>query len=605
MTQKGLILVLVPFLFELLFVGTFAVLFFQGVEMLNRIDQDKRQLAAVNDHTNEFAISLLDIWHANSTPSEHREEELLRQLHNYKVQAANLFNFQIRTKNQQLLDLIKEAKEEAEYSIQMVDKNTALVEGRADAGINHFTPASEVYERILALDELMKKIAQASMSIGSDEPEQMRQMRMLVSLCLFIGVLTAFLISLALSAFFTSDILHRLMEISENAYLLGAGKPLNQPQPGSDEIAELDQVLHHSYDLLEESRRKELAVLDNAQDVICAVDNKMRIVASGAAAAKVWLYEPEDLLGKSVLSIIAEDGKESTRQTFTRLAENHGEGLIENRIVCRDGSVKYSEWTVHWSPEQRKFFCVVRDVTERRAVEMLKQRFISIVSHDLRAPLSAVGISLNLLQSGKRGEIPEAASTQFRRVETSMKRLVTLIDELLELDKLESGKLTLEPKTISASRICYIAVDSLNEMAKRSAVRLRFDAPADEYHVVADEHRLVQVLVNLLSNAIKFSPPDSTVTVSILPEADSLQFKITDQGPGIPLDQQSLIFQKFHQTGVQAKDSRHKGTGLGLAIVKAIVDAHKGKLGVNSTPGQGSTFWFSIPHSPLARDEVR
>ncbi|HEY9719922.1 MAG TPA: HAMP domain-containing sensor histidine kinase, partial [Trichormus sp.] len=258
----------------------------------------------------------------------------------------------------------------------------------------------------------------------------------------------------------------------------------------------------------------------------------------------------------------------------------------------QDGTLKNCRWIVRWSSTDNLFFCVVHDVTALRAVQKLKQNFLAIVSHDLRTPLTSVGISLEILRSGKRGPLPQSVSSLVERAHRSSSRLADLVNELLELEKLEAGKLLLETANVSAADICEEAKSGLSTMAKMADVQL--EGPEEDVILVADGARVEQVMINLLSNAIKFSPRHSCVTITLTIEGDHAVFRVTDEGPGVPPDQRSIIFERFCQSPT-VPNLALKSTGLGLAIVKAIVEAHDGVVGLDSELGQGSTFWFKLP----------
>lgn len=222
----------------------------------------------------------------------------------------------------------------------------------------------------------------------------------------------------------------------------------------------------------------------------------------------------------------------------------------------------------------------------------MKQHFLSVASHDLRAPLAAVNMNVSLLMEGKRGEISDGARKELTRVQFSVERLNALVAELLELEKLEAGKLYLDLAAVSASDVCEAAKELLFGLAHKSDIT--FSGPSGEALLLADEKRMVQLITNLLSNAIKFSPPHSTVSIKIVKHERFAEIRIKDDGPGISAEDSVLIFDKFRQT-VTAETVAQKGTGLGLAIVKALAESHGGAVGIESELGKGSTFFVCIP----------
>lgn len=230
-----------------------------------------------------------------------------------------------------------------------------------------------------------------------------------------------------------------------------------------------------------------------------------------------------------------------------------------------------------------------------------KQELMQMVAHDLRTPLTSIQASLSLMSLGILGELPEKAVKQVDVAEKSSSRLISLINDLLDIEKLEAGQMQMDPKDVDLEPVIQSAVEAVQEFANLKKVSIDVVQAGDTaLGAHADGDRLVQVLVNLLSNAIKYSPADGVVTIetvavqqSLAPK-DMIEVRVIDQGRGVPPKYREAIFQRFQQ--VDISDSKEKkGTGLGLPICKAIVEAHGGKIGVESEPGMGSTFWFRVP----------
>jgi signal transduction histidine kinase len=219
-----------------------------------------------------------------------------------------------------------------------------------------------------------------------------------------------------------------------------------------------------------------------------------------------------------------------------------------------------------------------------------KQELVAMVSHDLRTPLSSVQGCLTLMTEGVYGELPPKAKNELIAAESNTTRLIHLINDLLDIEKMEAGKLTMSFGDCDLEPVLKSSRDAVTGYAQQYKVKL--EVLPTSARAYADPERLVQVVVNLLSNAIKYSPKDGTVTLSVEENADWATVKIADQGRGIPEKFRKSIFERFQQ--VEHSDQR-KGTGLGLAICKAIVDEHKGEIGVDSKEGEGSVFWFRVP----------
>ena len=230
--------------------------------------------------------------------------------------------------------------------------------------------------------------------------------------------------------------------------------------------------------------------------------------------------------------------------------------------------------------------------------EAHKQELIAIVSHDLRSPLTSVQGVLLLLSTGMYGELSEHGQEQLEVADRSIGTLITLINDLLDIEKMKAGKIEVNLAPISISDVMKRAAESMRGLADRDKITI--EVSDCDVLVFADRDRLVRVIVNLLSNAIKFSPERGVIRLSAEEtKGRSVEVTVQDQGPGIPEKYKSTIFDRFEQ--VDEPEAKKKGgTGLGLAICKAIIDQHGGTIGVKSDEGQGSTFWFRVPKAESA-----
>jgi PAS domain S-box-containing protein len=254
---------------------------------------------------------------------------------------------------------------------------------------------------------------------------------------------------------------------------------------------------------------------------------------------------------------------------------------------------------------------VMRDITEWKRLDRMKNEFVSTVSHELRTPLTSIRGALGLLESGVGGALTPQAQELVRIGRGNTERLIRLIGDMLDLDKIEAGRLELHLSTLMPAELVRTAVDGVQVIAEQFQVRIEEHVEAHRT-LEGDHDRVIQVLTNFLSNAVKFSPPGSVVRVSAVmadtPVPDPLaaagggrtagrapvRFVVENPGPGIAPGDIRLLFRRFQQ--LDGSDGRQRGgTGLGLAISKAIVEQHGGRIGVESEPGRKTTFWFELP----------
>jgi PAS domain S-box-containing protein len=309
-------------------------------------------------------------------------------------------------------------------------------------------------------------------------------------------------------------------------------------------------------------------------------------------------YTIEEVIGKDWFSqFIPQIDQLEIREEFSSLLINDFPKYHQNAIVTKAGEERMISWnnTILRSQDNEIIgtLSIGEDITEKLKVDRIKSEFISIVSHELRTPLASIRGALGLLSSGVLANRPETAQNMLNIASSDTERLVRLVNDILDLERLESSKVTLDRNWYDVLELCQQAIETMQAIAIESQIEILCNIQSQQ--VFADQDRLVQTLVNLLSNAIKFSPPQSQVHLEAEQIANEIVFRVCDRGRGIPAAQLESIFERFHQ--VDASDSRQMGgTGLGLAICRSIVQQHGGKIWVESVLSEGSTFSFTIPH---------
>lgn len=347
------------------------------------------------------------------------------------------------------------------------------------------------------------------------------------------------------------------------------------------------------------------SILDGVADLIQSVKPDGSIAFVNRSWMDALGYSQEEILNLSVFDIITIDQHEHCHVVLERLLAGEDVGTVESRFVKKNGSVIDVEGRITLRCDRlgrTTTTGLFRDITERKLTESRLKEFYSIVSHELRSPLTSINGSVKLIESGVLGVVPDEIAELVSIASQETDRLLHLINDMLDMRKIEIGKFELDKRLFDVRKLVTSVLEMMQGMASQAKVKLKSSVEAEPF-VFADHDRIFQTLVNLVSNAIKFSPADATVLVKTeLIKPQVIRFSVIDHGAGIAKDSISKLFGKFQQLQT-ADNSTFPGSGLGLAISKAIVEEHGGCIGVESLKGSGSTFWFQLPMSQ--RDEMR
>ncbi len=597
LSRKTLILVAVPLAFELIFAFVLVILMQQFQVQLD----SERHARDVTSHLNQILRTLMEegtlavTTHYTSHPVEfsnkRRELDFRIKQEVREVQTLLAGHPEEEEAFQEIYGILAKCLQILSNSKEAANTGDRFATLKAWAVLNRLT---------LALHQRMDQLINQMTRVQEETQLQQTQTRQLFSDALIVGLLLNILIAVGLAWYFHRGTIRRLNTLMDNTRLLAAGKELSPRIEGTDEIARLDNTFRQMAGLLEEANRKQRAAFENAVDVICSIDTDGRFAAVNPASQSVWGLSPDDLLGTRISQMIFKDDVSDTLEKIKQITKEQSHGSFENRVIKSDRSLVDMDWTAQWSKEEKTLYCVAHDVTERKQIDRLKQDFVAMVSHDLRTPLTSVQGFLELLGAEAYGNLSEAGYDSLEITESSVARLISLINDLLDLEKMESGMLELRVASTDLKTILTRSIDAVIGFAKQEniSVKLANDAHLD---LDADGDRMVQVVVNLLSNAIKFSPKGGEVLIDFDRLPHSVRVNVRDHGRGVPENMRESIFERFKQ--VELNDERKKGgSGLGLAICKAIVERHGGSIGVEPGEDQpGSVFWFTLPVSAAAK----
>lgn len=348
---------------------------------------------------------------------------------------------------------------------------------------------------------------------------------------------------------------------------------------------------------LSKSEAYKTAILEWASDSIMTINRVGTILSFNPQTERLFLFSKEELQSKNIDELMP--GLSEIMDKFI------GSGPQECFGVRNNQDTFPIELTLSkmFLNNEDLIVCVIRDITERKKVEKMKNEFISVVSHELRTPLTAIKGSMSLLLGIYGDKFSDKAKNLLHIANNNCERLIRLINDILDIEKIEAGKMAFKFDQINMIYILQESVKSTQEFARKFNVRLKITGEEDGF-VSGDHDRLIQVITNLLSNAVKYSHENDEVEVSMTTSEDTVRVLVRDHGDGIPKQFQPKIFGKFAQADSSATRGV-SGTGLGLSICKAIIESHHGKISFISKEQEGTTFYFDLPRLKEIKTEIQ
>jgi PAS domain S-box-containing protein len=359
------------------------------------------------------------------------------------------------------------------------------------------------------------------------------------------------------------------------------------------ELARINAALQAEIDERARAEEERDRFFDMSVEMLCVAGFDGWFKHLNPSWEKVLGWTAAELMSRPFTEFVHPDDRGSTASERRRLSAGDATVDFENRYLAKDGTYRWLSWRSVAVAEHGLIYAVARDVEEQKRIEQLKNDFVSVVSHELRTPLTSIRGSLGLIAGGVAGELPAKARSLVDIAAKNCERLVRLINDILDVEKIESGQMGFRLAPVDLAALAEQAIESNRAYAEGYEVELRIEA-AEEARVWGDADRLLQVITNLISNAVKFSPRGGVVEVAVTRGEGEARVAATDHGQGIPPEFRQRIFEKFAQA--DSSSTREKGgTGLGLSISRAIIERHQGRIGFVSEPGVATTFFFDLP----------
>jgi len=360
------------------------------------------------------------------------------------------------------------------------------------------------------------------------------------------------------------------------------------------------------YDEVNKSKVYIENLVENAADLIITTDLDDRILTWNRGAEVLFGYDKDEVIGKHLSILLPPERFHELEEMRAKVQISGALRDIEIRSKKKDGVMIYLSLSV--SPVRDLdgkivgFLRVAKDITEKKRYERrlkeldkMKSDFVSNVSHELRTPLTSIKGSVDNMLDGLTGSLNEKQIRYLNRIKSNTDRLSRLINDLLDLSRIESGHVEVRPTNLPLTALAEEVAEHMKALAAEKLIRIEIPPADPKVTAWADRDKVTQVLMNLISNAVKFTPRDGKITVALEKNgSDYIQISVADTGPGILPEERNRIFSKFYQVANVDKQ-KPKGSGLGLAISKALVEMHGGKIWMESEVGKGSTFYFTLP----------
>jgi PAS domain S-box-containing protein len=374
--------------------------------------------------------------------------------------------------------------------------------------------------------------------------------------------------------------------------------------PTADPVSDLAELIGALEDFSRITFEGQRLIADYSQDLLMSFDAEERIISVNPGCFKLLGFHAVQIIGKSPRIFMPPEERTKFHEYLAQIRTNPGVKTIENCVTTAGGHELCLLWSAEWSQKENVFFAVAQDITERKRIENFKKEFNAMINHDLRSPLTSMQMTISMFREGVYGQLDAKVEKVLGGAQSNILRMIELINNLLDLEKLESGKMEIQQGIHSLAALYTECLAVIEPSCQPANLKVR--GAVTDCFVLIDKLRISQVLTNIMANAVKYSPQNSEIAVYTEIDQEStnmyegddeesnkwIKILVADQGQGIPPAYTERVFDRFFQIPGTTKTGT---SGLGLSICKAIVEAHGGKIGVTNNESGGSVFWFTIP----------
>lgn len=571
---RGLIIVAIPLAFSCYFVTTLLVLQNQAESAALKAEHDREISTLISELLYDLymGIGSVKLKAENFSTNTNRKD----QIHAAQEKVRKLLTL-LKDEDQAASNTLLSVQADIDKGNQLITRaESAFTSGNKVELLRLRMEAQALADRLISPELIALGERREALSAGdpSIEQELREKMRNQLWASLFISVIA----TLTLSLITTRALTRRLANLADNSRRIARGEAPAEAIQGTDEIAELDQVLHKMADEIEALIQRERIILESAGDLILVTDNKLNILKISPSVETILAIKPGDLLGKSCLSLMAQTGNQGV---FERLSKaSHGEDTdnFEARLLRSSGEAVDFLVSLSTVPEEALLIMIFHDVSRLKEVERFKQQVVSMVSHDLRSPLTAVGHTLEMFEAGMFGNLTEEGENLLRQAEYSTRQMSLLIVDLLDLDKIESGKLKLSTQTLACRKLL--------ETAQAMCPNANVEIAECSGQVLCDADRTNQVLTRLMNFAHSVCAAKETIVLSSQVKTPLVEFSVAFNTSLMSKEKQASLFENFAQMSKE-----HDTAGLALTICKSLIELQGGSIDFRGDQG----FIFKLP----------
>jgi two-component system phosphate regulon sensor histidine kinase PhoR len=444
-------------------------------------------------------------------------------------------------------------------------------------------------------------ISIAKKEAQQEEEEKNQRMRFLLRNALFGAIGASVVLALSLVVLFSKSLAGRLAKVQENAVLLSQRSPLNPPLQGSDEIAELDHAYQLAATLLSESEQKLQQTFDYAEDLICSLNDSLKVVVANKAWARHLDRTEEEIIGSRIVNLIAANNREIFVEALEQLRRDQREpAKLEVRLAAKDGSLIDTICIARWVDTQKTFFCVFHDISERKRAEEIRRETFAMISHDLRAPVASFANFVEMAEMGVFGLLNEKGAKFVDFATKSVDKMRALLEDILLLEKVKSGATKAIIVEMPVNEVLERVAGPMQVHAHSKQISIQIDPT--EAIIRSDPSVVEKILSNFLSNALRISPTGTKIRLYYQSEDNKDILSVEDEGPGLDEEVAEKLFERFYKKDMN-DDGNLPSCGLGLTICKELATVLEGTIRVQSKKGDGAT--FSLVLNDLSKQNAR